>query len=254
MSLLPIVLPLLAHDNVAHGFFTREGGVSKGLYAGLNCGIGSSDNAAHVLENRRRVQAYLGADALMSLSQIHSADVITVTKPWKMADRPSGDALVTNLRDVALGVLTADCVPVLFADTQAGVIGAAHAGWKGALAGVTDATIEAMEALDAKRSRIIAAIGPCIAQASYEVSAAFLQPFLDESDDNKKFFRVEADGKHFFDVRGYVAQRLRGAGIEVVDILPHDTYVLEDKFYSYRRSCHRGEPDYGRQLSGIMLR
>ena len=239
---------------LAHGFFTREGGVSEGLYAGLNCGIGSADIAGHVQENRRRVQETLGATALMSLSQVHGAEVVTVMQPWDLNARPSADAMVTNQRGIALGILTADCVPVLFADMSAGVIGAAHAGWKGALSGVTDNCIAAMEALGAQRSRIITAIGPCIAQNSYEVGAAFLQPFLQESGDNLAFFCEGDAGKYWFDVRGYVAQRLCLHGIEHVDVLPHDTYALEEQFYSYRRSCHRHEPDYGRQISAIMLR
>lgn len=254
MSLAPEQSSLLTQYGFTHGFFTREGGVSKGLYTGLNCGIGSSDNVQDVLENRRLVQEFLGAKALLSLSQIHSADVITVTHPWEIEARPSGDALVTNLQGIALGILTADCVPVLFADMQAGVIGAAHAGWKGAVAGVVEATIAAMEALGAHRECIITAIGPCIAQASYEVSTDFLQPFIALSEENQQFFIPASEGKYYFDVRGYVAQRLRHAGIKQVDILPHDTYALEDKFYSYRRSCHRKEVDYGRQLSAIVLR
>jgi YfiH family protein len=253
MSVAPVQSSLLCSDGLAHGFFTRAGGVSTEAYAGLNCGIGSADNAVHVQKNRSFVQEYLGADALLSLSQIHSADVVTVTQPWEVAQRPSGDAMVTNQRGIALGILTADCVPVLFADMHAGVIGAAHAGWKGALAGVTDATIIAMETLGAQRERMVVAIGPCIAQASYEVSAAFLEPFLAVDAENARFFMRDDDGHYWFDVRGYVAQRVADAGVKHVDVLPHDTYALEADFYSYRRSCHRGETDYGRQISAIML-
>jgi polyphenol oxidase len=254
MTLTPVMSELLGVDRISHGFFTREGGVSEGIYAGLNGGVGSADSPVHVQENRTRVQQWLGADALLSLAQVHGVQVVSAAKPWDVDARPQADAMVTNQCGIALGILTADCVPVLFADMHAGVVGAAHAGWKGAVAGITDATIRAMEALGARRKHIVAVVGPCIAQASYEVSADFLQPFMAESDHNGVFFAEAKQGKYYFDVRGYVAQRMRDQGVGSIEVLPHDTYTLEQQFYSYRRCCHRGEHDYGRQISAIMLR
>lgn len=240
-------------DGIAHGFFTRTGGVSEGLYRGLNCGIGSHDTPEHVRENRNRVAAHLGADSLNSLYQIHSADVVTITQPW-LGTPPQADALVTKVPLLGIGVLTADCVPVLFCDPQARVIGAAHAGWKGAIAGITDATLTAMEALGAQRSHIYAAIGPCIGFDSYEVSASFLTPFMEEDTSNQRFFNAGQSDKYFFDIRRYVEAKLAKAGINLLEVLPHDTYTLEADFFSYRRTCHRSEPDYGRQISAIMLK
>ena len=203
-------------------------------------------------ENRARVVAAVrpGA-ALVTVHQVHSPEVVTVTAPWPDNTRPHADAMVTNRPDLLLGVLTADCAPVLLADAQAGVIGAAHAGWKGALAGVTDFTIAAMEALGARRDRIAAAVGPCIAQASYEVDAGFEARFVVADTWNARFFRLGRKDHAWFDLEGYVAARLEAAGVATVEKLGLDTYADEARFYSYRRATHRGEPDYGRQISVI---
>jgi len=223
----------------AHGFFGRSGGVSEGIFASLNCGPGSGDARGAVMENRRRVGEAVGGK-LLTLYQIHSAAAVTVTEAWEQG--PQADAMATDRPGLALGVLTADCAPVLFADGEAGVIGAAHAGWKGALGGVTDAAIAAMERLGAKRARIAAAIGPCISQANYETGPEFRERF------DARFFA----GRHF-DLEGYVAERLAAAGIENVARLAACTYAREDDFFSYRRATHRGETDYGRQVSAIVL-
>jgi len=241
-----------ALEGVPHGFLGRRGGVSTGLHAGLNVGLGSDDDRAAVLANRDLARdAVLPGAALVTLHQVHSPDVMTVTAPIPLDARPQGDALVTDRPGLLLGVLTADCVPVLLADRQAGVVGAAHAGWKGALGGVTDATIAAMEALGADRARIAAAIGPCIGRASYEVSEAFADPFLSEDADNARFFGAERPGHLMFDIAGYVAARLANAGVGRVDMLDEDTCSQPGRFFSYRRSCLRGEPGYGRQISLI---
>ncbi|WP_232343209.1 peptidoglycan editing factor PgeF [Novosphingopyxis sp. YJ-S2-01] len=239
---------------VPHGFLGRKGGVSNGLYGDLNVGIGSQDDALAVAENRRLAGRAVMADApLQTVYQVHGRDVMTLTGPLPADERPKADAMVTATPGLLLGILTADCAPVLLADEEAGVVGAAHAGWKGALAGVTDATIEAMEALGADRSRIAAAIGPCIAQASYEVDAGFLQRFCEDAPENERFFADGADGHHQFDLEGYVAARLAAAGVTRVACLGLDTYRLEDRYFSYRRATHREEPDYGRQISLIGL-
>lgn len=241
-----------ALEGVPHGFLGRRGGVSTGLHAGLNVGLGSDDDPAAVLANRDLARdAVLPGAVLVTLHQVHSPDVMTVTGPIPLDARPQGDALVTDRPGLLLGVLTADCVPVLLADRQAGVVGAAHAGWKGALGGVTDATIAAMEALGADRARIAAAIGPCIGRASYEVSEAFADPFLSEDADNARFFGAGRPGHLMFDIAGYVAARLANAGIGRVDMLDEDTCSQPGRFFSYRRSCLRGEPGYGRQISLI---
>ena len=241
-----------ALEGVPHGFLGRRGGVSTGLHAGLNVGLGSDDDRAAVFANRDLARdAVLPGAALVTLHQVHSPDVMTVTAPIPLDARPQGDALVTDRPGLLLGVLTADCVPVLLADRQAGVVGAAHAGWKGALGGVTDATIAAMEALGADRARIAAAIGPCIGRASYEVSEAFADPFLSEDADNARFFGAGRPGHLMFDIAGYVAARLANAGIGRVDMLDEDTCSQPGRFFSYRRSCLRGEPGYGRQISLI---
>jgi len=245
-------LPSAALEGVPHGFLGRRGGVSTGLHAGLNVGLGSDDDRAAVLANRDLARdAVLPGAALVTLHQVHSPDVMTVIAPIPLDARPQGDALVTDRPGLLLGVLTADCVPVLLADRQAGVVGAAHAGWKGALGGVTDATIAAMEALGADRARIAAAIGPCIGRASYEVSEAFADPFLSEDADNARFFGAGRPGHLMFDIAGYVAARLANAGIGRVDMLDEDTCSQPGRFFSYRRSCLRGEPGYGRQISLI---
>ena len=241
-------------DGVAHGFLGRIGGVSTGLHAGLNVGIGSDDDAAAVLENRRlATAAVLPGAALTTLYQTHSADCVTVRAPFEDRLRPRADALVTDRPGLALGILTADCAPVLLADVAAGVVGAAHAGWKGALGGVTDATILAMEALGAKRERIAAAIGPCIARSSYEVDDAFARRFAAHDPANERFFAEGREGHFQFDLEAYVAHRLAEAGIGRVALLGLDTYADEARFFSYRRATHRGEPDYGRQISIIGL-
>ena len=237
---------------VAHGFLGRTGGVSRGVHAGLNVGIGSDDDAAAVAENRDRATvAVLPGATLVTPYQIHSAECITVRAPFD--DRPRGDALVTDRPGLALGILTADCAPVLLADREAGVVGAAHAGWKGAFGGVTDSTLLAMEALGAKRERIAAAIGPCIARASYEVDAAFAQRFEADDPANERFFAEGRDGHFQFDLEAYVAHRLAAAGVTRVAMLGLDTYADEARFFSFRRATHRGEPDYGRQISIIGL-
>ncbi|NLR39231.1 peptidoglycan editing factor PgeF [Novosphingobium sp. ERW19] len=252
MSTEALTHPLIA--GAAHGFLGRKGGVSTGELAGLNVSY-SEDDPALTSENRRRaVEAVLPGGTLQTCFQIHSPDVVTVTEPWADADRPRADALVTNRPGVVLGVLTADCAPVLFCDAQAGVVGAAHAGWKGAFTGVTDATIAAMEALGASRDRIAAVVGPCIAQKSYEVDAGFEARFLEQAAENERFFRAGRDGHAWFDLEGYVASRLRDAGLAKVGMLGEDTYAQEARFYSFRRATHRKEPGYGRQISLIGLR
>lgn len=240
--------------DVPHGFLGRRGGVSTGIVAGLNVGIGSNDDPAAIAENRcRAVQAVLPGARLVTVYQIHSADAVTVLAPLDEALRPRADALVTNQPGLLLGILTADCAPVLFADREAGVIGAAHAGWKGAIGGVTDSTIAAMEALGARRERIAAAVGPCIARASYEVDAGFFQRFCEQDPANERFF---ADGRpeHFqFDLEAYVVHRLALAGLRTIEALGLDSYANEARFFSFRRATHRSEPDYGRQISLIGL-
>jgi polyphenol oxidase len=243
-----------ALGQVPHGFLGRRGGVSMGLVAGLNTGLGSADDPAAVAENRRRAaEAVLTGALLVAAYQVHSPDCVTVAAPWSDDARPRADALVTARRGILLAIVTADCAPVLFADAEAGVVGAAHAGWKGAVGGVTDNTLAAMEALGARRDRIAAAIGPCIAQASYEVDEAFRARFLEASAENSQHFAKGRPGHWQFDLEGYVAQRLESAGIGSVVRLGQDTYAQPDRFYSFRRATHRAEPDYGRQISLIGL-
>ncbi len=238
--------------DVAHGFLGRRGGVSAGMHGGLNVGLGSEDDPAAIAENRRRAtEAVLPDAALVTCYQIHSADCITVTAPT--SERPQGDALVTNRPGIALGILTADCAPVLLADREVGVVGAAHAGWKGAIGGVTDATIAAMEALGARRDRIAAAIGPCIARPSYEVDGDFVQRFEQADPANERFFADGRAGHAQFDLEAYVAHRLATAGVRRIEALGLDTYADEDRFFSYRRATHRAEPSYGRQIAIIGL-
>lgn len=237
-----------------HGFLGRRGGISTGIVAGSNVGLGTGDEAAAVAENRRRAVAAIDPQArLATVYQVHSAECVIVNEPWPDAERPHADALVTNRPGLLLGVVTADCAPVLLADRQAGVVGAAHAGWKGAVGGVTDATIAAMEALGADRTRIVAAIGPCIAQASYEVDAGFRERLVASSGANARFFAGGRQGHYLFDLEGYVAARLHAAGIVAVERLGLDTYAAADRFFSYRRATHQAEPDYGRQISLIGL-
>jgi polyphenol oxidase len=241
--------------DMPHGFLGRVGGVSTGIYAGLNCSLGSDDKRENVLENRRRgVDAVMPGAALARVHQIHSPDVITVTGPIDQDNPPKADALVTDRPNILLAVQTADCVPVLFSDQTAGVVGAAHSGWKGAFTGVNESTIAAMEALGAHRDRIKCAIGPCIAQRSYEVDAGFFQRFADADPANERFFGDGKPGHYQFDIEGYVAARLAAAGITTVECLGEDTYSQPERFFSYRRSCHRNELGYGGQMSLIGLR
>jgi len=240
--------------NNPHGFLGRRGGVSTGELAGLNVGYGSNDDRSMIDENRRRaVDALLPEADLTTVHQVHSAAVVYADRPWPQTERPHADAMVTDRPRLLLGILTADCAPVLFADPDAGVIAAAHAGWRGALAGVTDATIAAMEKLGATRGRIRAAIGPCIGQQSYEVDEVFRDRFIEADPYNERFFVRETFGKPHFGLEAYIVSRLIGAGIEEVEALHLDTYSDPDRFYSYRRATHRGEADYGRQLSAIAL-
>jgi YfiH family protein len=250
------MLEILTSDALGplrHGFFTRKGGASSGVFEGLNCGTGSSDQAQAVQMNRARVAAAmdLGPDHLVSVHQVHSADVITVSAP--LAERPRADAMVTDRPGIALAVLTADCQPVLFADAEAGVIGAAHAGWRGARDGVLGATVDAMEAIGARRDRIAAVIGPTISQAAYEVGPEFLETFLDEDPQNARFFAGGQGDRVQFDLPAYGLHRLRAAGVGHAEWTRHCTYSDPSRFYSYRRSTHRNEADYGRLLSAIRL-
>jgi YfiH family protein len=243
-----------ALDTLPHGFLGRRGGVSIGELEGLNVGFGSKDDRAAIEENRRRaIAAVLPGAELATVHQVHSANAVHVEHPWPQDARPHADAMVTTRPGLLLGILTADCAPVLFADREAGVIGAAHAGWRGALAGVTDATIAAMEQLGARREHIAAAVGPCIAQPSYEVDESFRGRFLEDDPDNAHFFVTAASGRPHFDLSGYVIKRLGAAGLTTVEAINRDTYDDPDLFYSYRRATHRGEPDYGRQVSLIGL-
>ncbi|MFE3839355.1 peptidoglycan editing factor PgeF [Pseudogemmobacter sonorensis] len=236
-----------------HGFFTRKGGASSGIFAGLNCGPGSSDQSEIVAINRARVAEAMGVGAggLVVLDQVHSADVVTVTGP--RSDRPRADALVTDVPGLALSVLTADCQPVLFADPEARVIGAAHAGWRGTFEGVLEATLDAMEGLGARRGQIRAVIGPTISQASYEVGQEFLDTFLTEDRLNGRFFANSPSGRYLFDLPAFGLHRLRQAGIGHAEWTRHCTYRDSERFFSYRRTTHAGEADYGRLISTIRL-
>lgn len=246
---------LAAAPGIRHAFFTREGGVSNGIYASLNGGIGSSDDPAHVTENRKRMAETVGVPAshFLTLFQIHSPDVVVATEPWTTSDRPRADAMVTCVPGLALGASAADCGPILFADASARVIGAAHAGWKGALTGVLESTIAAMEKLGADRGRITAAIGPLIRQRSYEVGAEFVDRFKATDAGNARFFVESTRGGHaMFDLAGFIRARLEAAGILMIDDVDVDTYS-DERFFSYRRTTHRKEPDYGRHVHAIVL-
>jgi YfiH family protein len=249
------MLEIITSDALAprHGFFTRKGGASSGIFAGLNCGTGSSDQAEIVAINRARVADAmgLGVEALVSVHQVHSPDVVTVTAP--LADRPRADAMVTATPGLALAVLTADCQPVLFADAKAGVIGAVHAGWKGARDGVMEATLDAMEALGAQRGQVTAVIGPCISQTAYEVGQEFFESFTDDAPEARRFFVNGNGDRYLFDLPSYGLWRLREAGVGHADWTRHCTYRDPARFYSYRRTTHAGEADYGRQISVIRL-
>jgi YfiH family protein len=250
------VIDLLTSPALAdapHGFLGRTGGVSCGIFTSLNTGLGSTDDPAAVKENRARIVAAVRPGAtLVTAYQIHSSQVVKVDVPLTV--RPQADALVTATPGLLLGILTADCAPVLFADARAGVIGAAHAGWKGALGGVTDAAIVAMESLGAHRDTIAAAIGPCIARTSYEVDAGFVTRFAAADPENERFFSDGRPGHAWFDLEAYVTHRLHAAGLQTVHLLGEDTYSQPERFFSYRRATHQEEPDYGRQISVIALR
>jgi YfiH family protein len=257
----PVVIgELAALPGIAHGFFTRRGGVSIGIYASLNCGVGASDSPEAVRENRARVAARLGAGKLVSAYQVHGTAAVTVDAGATddPARRAKADVLVTATRGVALGVLTADCAPILLADPGAGVVGAAHAGWRGALAGVAEAAVAAMEELGAARGRIHAAVGPCIGAGAYEVGPELEASFLQQDAANARFFtrpsgQDRAHERPHFDLSGYVGSRLQGAGLAAVGATGICSYVAAEEFFSYRRSRQRGEADYGRQISAIVL-
>jgi len=245
---------LAAVPGLRHAFFTCEGGVSEGVYATLNGGPGSKDDPAKVAENRARMAAQMGVtpEHFLTLHQIHSPDTVVATGPWN-GSRPKADAIVTRTEGLAIGVTAADCGPVLFVDPSARVIGAAHAGWKGALTGIVESTIAAMEKLGADRSSIVAAIGPLIRQPSYEVGAEFVERFLDADAENARFFLPGERERHsMFDLAGFIRLRLENAGILVIDDLGIDTYS-DERCFSYRRSVHRKEPDYGRHVHAIAL-
>lgn len=242
---------------ISHGFFTRQGGASVGIFASLNAGYGSSDNQDSVAHNRDVIANELGvaADRMQCLYQVHSADVVTLTDPWSRHAMPKADAMVTDKPGYALGILTADCIPALFADRKKKIIGAAHAGWKGAIGGILPKTVQAMVALGSDPIDIVCVIGPCIGPQSYEVSNAFNEPFLAQNADYARFFKPAAkDGHLMFDLPAYARESLASSGIGEVINLGEDTLPQEDVFFSYRRSCLRKEPDYGRQISAIMIR
>jgi YfiH family protein len=250
-----ITAPALAFPNIAHAFFTREGGVSTGIYQSLNGGRGSADDKAAVEENRRRMASVLGSDLpLATPYQVHSADAVIATQPWTLEDAPKADAVVTATPGLAIGIGTADCGPILLADPERGVIAAAHAGWKGAFTGIIEATLVRMEELGARRERITAALGPCIRQPSYEVGPEFVDRLVAADAANAAFFIPSRNaGHHMFDLGGFIVSRLGAAGIARTEDLGLDTYTDEERFYSYRRVTHRGEPDYGRLIAAIAL-
>lgn len=247
MKLKPVTSPRLT---APHGFFTRHGGVSTGVFSALNCGYGSPEAPDLIAENRARIAAHIGVapERLYSVTQTHSADVVTLTKPEDYETGTKADAMVTNTKGIALGVLTADCAPVLFHDAPAGVVGAAHAGWRGALGGVLEATIAAMQALGARD--ITAVVGPCISQKNYEVGPEFFETFTDESSSNTRFFVNSSQGKYLFDLPGFALHCLRQAGADAL-WSNHCTYAAPEDFYSYRYAQHNGLPSYGRLLSAI---
>jgi len=248
--------PLLSSiPGLSHAFFTRHGGVSRGLYESLNGGLGSDDDPANVVENRRRMAEQMGVTPshFLSVWQIHSPDVVVASEPWQSDARPRADALVTRTEGLAIGVTAADCGPILFVDPNARVIGAAHAGWKGALTGILESTVEAMEKLGAERTGIVAAIGPLIRQHSYEVGGEFVERFVEADAENALFFVPSArEGHSMFDLAGFIRTRLENTGVLMIDDIGIDTYS-DDRFYSYRRSVHCKEPDYGRHVHAIAL-
>jgi polyphenol oxidase len=254
--MMPIEAPTLAFAGIRHGFFTRDGGVSGGLYTSLNGGVGSKDNVGHVAENRARMAHAVGVEPSRFLTayQIHSPDVVVAEAPWTSDTRPRADGIVTRIPALAIGVTTADCGPVLFADPKARVIGAAHAGWRGALSGVVEATVDAMEWLGAARGDIHAALGPMIRQPNYEVGADLMARFAAEDPASNRFFTpAPRDGHAQFDLAGYIATRLRHAGVGHIEDLGHCTYADPAMFFSYRRATHRAEADYGRHVNAIAL-
>ena len=247
---------LLGDGRIAHGFFGRRGGVSEGIYASLNCGHGSKDVRHKVSANRRFVAERLGImpERLLTAHQHHSADAIVVTEPWTFATMPRADALVTATRGIAVGALAADCAPILLADREAGVVAAAHAGWKGALRGVLEAAVATMEQLGARRARIAAALGPCIGPEAYEVGPEFEANFIAQSSDNTRFFRRRPAGaRPCFDLPAFVLDRLGAMGLGTVENKTRCTYTFPEDYFSYRRTTHEGEPDYGRQISAIVM-
>jgi hypothetical protein len=248
--------PLLsAIPGLRHAFFTRDGGVSGGIYQSLNGGIGSSDDPTHVAENRRRMAEQMGVEAehFLSVHQTHSPDVVVASGPWQGPTRPKADAIVTRVEGLAIGATAADCGPILLVDPKARVIGAAHAGWKGALTGILESTVDAMEKLGAERSGIVAAIGPLIRQHSYEVGGEFVERFVEADAGNALFFiPATREGHAMFDLAGFIRMRLENAGVLMIDDIGVDTYS-DERFYSYRRSVHRKEPDYGRHVHAIAL-
>jgi YfiH family protein len=255
MTLNPETHPLITREGIAHGFFGQRGGVSEGIFKSLNCGPGSNDNALSVIENRALIGLHFGvkSNALMSLHQVHSPHVIEVSDPWK-GERPQGDAMVTRTPGLALSILTADCGPILFCDASARVIGAAHAGWKGAFGGVLEATIDAMVGLGATRENIYAVIGPTISGRSYEVGSGFYDQFVEAQDDNHRYFSPSSrPGHHYFDLPRFTGDRLGRAAIGGCANLDRCTYIEDEDYFSYRRTTHRDESDYGRNISVIML-
>ena len=252
---MTLASPLLsAIPGLRHAFFTRDGGVSGGIYASLNGGTGSSDDPGNVAENRRRMAEQMGVtpENLLTLWQIHSPDAVVASGPWE-GERPRADAIVTRTEGLAIGVTAADCGPILFVDPNTRVIGAAHAGWKGALTGVLESTVAAMEKLGAERGGIVAAIGPLIRQHSYEVGGEFIERFIEADAENAMFFLpATREGHAMFDLAGFIRMRLENAGVLMIDDIGVDTYA-DERFYSYRRSVHRKEPDYGRHVHAIAL-
>jgi polyphenol oxidase len=249
-----IEVDALMHPKIVHGFFGRKGGHSSGIFASLNCGLGSGDDRRAVIQNRRKVAEALGSaeERLVTAFQVHSAEALIVTQPFSHDDRPKLDGLVTNVPGLVLGSLTADCCPLLMADAEAGVIGCAHAGWKGALTGVMDATIEKMEILGAKRERIAVGLGPTISQSAYEVGPEFLQRFPATA---RRYFKPSTrEGHHMFDLPAYIADRLKQLGVSTVADTQCCTYTQADEYFSYRRATHAHETDYGRQIAAIALR
>jgi YfiH family protein len=253
---MTLASPLLsAIPGVRHAFFTRQGGVSEGIYDSLNAGIGSHDDPANVAENRRRMAQRMGVTAahFLTVHQTHSPDVVVATEPWGAGSRPRADAIVTRLEGLAIGASAADCGPILLVDPNARVIGAAHAGWKGALTGILESAIDAMEKLGAERNGMIAAIGPLIRQPSYEVGGEFVERFMEADAENALFFIPSMrEGHAMFDLAGFIRRRLENAGVLMIDDLGIDTYA-DENFFSYRRSVHRKEPDYGRHVHAIAL-